>query len=1110
AAVEVLRDQLAALQTQEAASAGVQTGFTPEQALARLQEHIPEALIEKARASRRVPGERKRVTVLFADLSGFTSLSERLDPEVIQAFLNDLFQELASVVYQYEGLIEQFIGDAVMAVFGAPVTHEDDPERALRASLAMRERMEALNRRWIDRLGEPLPLHIGINTGIVIAGEIGSSFGRSYTVTGDTVNTASRLQSVASPGQILVGLGTQRLTHAAFTFLPLDPIPVKGKREPLIAFELERAKSQPGKSRGLQGLTSGLMGREAELAQLGAVADELAAGRGSIVTLTGDAGIGKSRLLDEWSARLRGRVRWMEGRCNAHTGALAYGPFLDLFRQFAGILDDDSETRARTRFRTAMERLFPGNSQAYPIFAAVMGMHLSAGEASLLGAIPAEDLRRRIFALVEDMLGRLTREQPIVLVMEDMHWADRTSVDLVEHLLPLTEKVPLAIVGVFRRDPDGLPQQLEMIADAGYAGRHTHISLQPLEEAASLAMVQQLLDTRELPASLRTLIASRAEGNPFFVEELIRALIGRGALMRLESGSGWGATPLIETVAVPDTLHGLLVSRLDRLPDETKWVVQQAAVIGRIFIYRVLRQMAQDPPGLEADLSHLERDDLIRERTRDPEVEYMFKHALTQEVAYESLLGERRKDLHCSVGEALEAVFADRLDEFLSIVAEHFLRGEAWEKAFDYFERAGDAATRLYAHAEARVHYGKALEALSHLPDTEAHRRHRVDTSVRLVSVSFGAESPERNLALLIQAEAVAKELSGDEGTAGDCLRLARIHNWMGRSHMYANQMHEAIGYYQQVLAEAQGLGDEELLAIPSSVIGRVMMAQGQFGRAGELLTRAIEPLERIANWQEWIISVGYRGISLAARGEYLAGLREGERALRRPQETNNLTAISVTRILLTVIEFFGGNLTRLVDASRATVEAGKRSLDPMYVYAGYGFLSWAESRLGNHNTAGEIMAKSKEIGQNLGGRLILADWFAAAEAEIALNAARFDEAVALAEVAVDIATPAGGIFAEGMAQRVWAAGLAEVKPPRWDEVDAHMAESLRALHAGEALLEAARTHAAWARICRRRGDDAAALEHFQHAAEQFETSALAEELTQTRRAMAELSATER
>jgi tetratricopeptide (TPR) repeat protein len=604
-------------------------------------------------------------------------------------------------------------------------------------------------------------------------------------------------------------------------------------------------------------------------------------------------------------------------------------------------------------------------------------------------------------------------------------------------------------------------------------------------------MVSQLLSLHELPASLRQLILGKAEGNPFFVEEVIRTLIERGALMHA-NGQGWVTTAIIDNISVPDTLQGLLMARLDRLPDETKWVVQQASVIGRIFLYRVLLQMAENQASVDADLTQLEREELIRERARDPEIEYIFKHALTQEVAYQSLLAPRRRELHRKVGEAMEMLFAQRISEFQSIIGHHMLRGEVWGKAAMHLIAAGDSAARLYAHAEAREHYAGALDAIAHLPDTTDNRIRRIDATIRLVSVSVVSDDPGQNLARLHAVEPLAQSLPSSDGK-GDPLRLARIHYWMGRSHFYRNESREAIGYYRQVLAVAQETGDPELLALPASTLGQVaLLIQGQFARARPLLAQAVAPLEHAGDWSEWIRAVGYLGLATAAMGEYRQGLVESERALARARETHNLTGAALVYLLQSGIYLQGREHHRMVETVQACLALNEQTGDRLQAYIAHAELAWAQSRLGDHAGAAESMARSQEIGSALGGRLVTADWFAAANAELALNAGQFDLAAERALSAIQVAQGVGSAFSEGMACRIYAEALAHLAIGRWAEAQAQFAASVQRLESGGALLEVAHTRAAWGRELAAHGDASGARTSLEQAEAQFARSELA------------------
>ncbi|HEX8819586.1 MAG TPA: adenylate/guanylate cyclase domain-containing protein, partial [Archangium sp.] len=676
AVVDVTLSALRAKLEEQRQRKGRQSGKFPAisagEHLEHLRRYIPRELAEKMRVQGHLEGERRRVTVLFAHLSGFTALEEELESQELTTLVSDALHELAEAIYQYEGYIDKFVGDTVMAVFGAPIVHEDDAERALRVALAMRERIEELNRRWSTRLEQPLSLHIGINTGEVIANNVGADLRMAYTGTGDTVSTAASLRDAARSGQIFVSQDTWRLTHASFDFTALEPLVLKGRREPLPVQELVRARLLPAKTRGLHELSQAFVGRQDELTTLMDATRRLDEGQGGIITLVGEAGIGKSRLLAEWRLRLGESVRWLEGRCFAHTSSVSFGPFLDMLRRKADISGEHSDTEARAQLHETLEHIFPGDAEAQAIFTHLLGMRASRQEEAVLSSLPAQSLRQKLFSLVERYYLRLAERRPTVLIVEDAHWADTSSIELLEHLFAVTTRTRLLVVCTLRPQLEGTPADLLAYLKAHHAERYVPRVLGPLSVAHSAEMIEQLLSLTTLPEAVRSLISSRAEGNPFFVEELLRSLIERGALVRGEGG--WAVTPLLQTLKVPDTLQGVLMARLDRLPVETKWLAQQASVIGRTFSYRVLMHLARHTAGVDADLGHLEREDIIRERTRDPELEFMFKHALTQDMAYQSLLASRRRELHRQVGEALEALYNDRVGELRSVIGSHYLR----------------------------------------------------------------------------------------------------------------------------------------------------------------------------------------------------------------------------------------------------------------------------------------------------------------------------------------------------------------------------------------------------------------------------------------------------
>jgi class 3 adenylate cyclase/tetratricopeptide (TPR) repeat protein len=1027
-----LRSLVESLLVAQAPEIGRETG-AHDQLLAQLQSYIPRQLAEKIRASGHVEGERRQVTVVFADISGFTALSEHLDPEEVASFSNDCMKELIDAVYQYEGMVDKFIGDCIMAVFGAPVALEDDAERALRAALSMREHVEAFNRRWIDKLKEPLALHIGINSGTVIAGNVGNDLRMSYTVMGDTVNVASRLEGVAQRGQIFVSQNSYRLTRGAFIFRALDPIRVKGKRELLTVYELLGAKNQPQKMRGVEGLISPLMGRERECEALGKCLSDLKSGQSAIAMVYGEAGVGKSRLLEEIRKRESEGLTWLEGRCFASNQTLSYGPFLDLLRRHIAIADEQGEEEQRASLRSYVDEKFPSVTDVYPVLAQLLALRLDPVEAELLQHLKGETFRTRLFAIIEQLLLSLASKEPVVILLEDIHWADQSSIDLLNHLIPLTSRGKVAIIGISRSRTEPVGHWAKLGPTLDQFRQHlTEISLEPLTLEASRGLIEELLSGDYLPEKLADEILGKAEGNPFFLEEVLRSLIESGVLV--QSGRGWSVSSLGETIKVPDTLQGVLLSRLDRLSEDLKRVTQKAAVIGRVFLYRVLEQLARGEGSLDTQLASLEASDLVRERARLPEVEYVFKHGLTQEVAYQTLLAPARKALHSKVGEAMEVIFERRLDEFSSLLAYHYFAAEAWQKALDYSVRSANAAFRVCAYPEARSHYRRALECLQHLEKDAVHLQQFVDITIKLVGASLQAESPEKNLARLLEAETVAQSLD-------DPVRLGLVQLWIGRAHYYGGGLREAIGYFQKVLAIAPMLGDPELMALPGAVIGRVLYMQGQFKKAQQLLDQAIPLLEKAQNRHEMLFAYIYRGGARTCLGDYAAGLSDlhGALEIARTSRDQNAEAMALTG--LAMIQHVAGKHVEGIASAHLALKVAEKTGDAMFRYSTNSFVAWGMAGLGSSAEALKYWAAAHEAAKPLGGKLLLGEWLAAIEAESLLEAGDLEGASQRADEALCMAKVAGSVIAEALAER--AIGRVLLATPQSEsEAAAHLEKS--------------------------------------------------------------------
>jgi tetratricopeptide (TPR) repeat protein len=468
----------------------------------------------------------------------------------------------------------------------------------------------------------------------------------------------------------------------------------------------------------------------------------------------------------------------------------------------------------------------------------------------------------------------------------------------------------------------------------------------------------------------------------------------------------------------------------------------------------------------------------------------------------------RRKEIHQRIGRAIEELYSDHLEEYYEVLAYHYLKAGNHTKAYQYLVQAGDAASRKYAYAESRVHYTRALEALAKLPDTVENRQQNVDILIKQVSSSWRAIPLEESLPRLVEARRLAKELPSPEGKpGGDRLRLARIHYWLGRVHYIANKMPEAIGYFSQVLETAQDLEEPELLVTASLTIGGIMVIQGHLDKANAALSQAIPTAEKMGNWPDWCRVVGYHGIALSMSGSGAAGVVEGQRAVARAEEIGSLGEISMTNVFLSMTYNFAGELANAIEAGRKAAEAGEASKERVFVCLGHAWKGFAEARAGDFEAAETSMARSQLVLDELGGKIVCADWIAAINAEVAFGQGRIEKARRLAERAVAMAQKMGGIFTEGLARRIQGQALAALAPPRWVEAEAQLKESLRLLESGQNRIEAAHTRLAWGRLCRDRGNPAAARAHWEQAAAQWETSGLTHELERTRSLIDDLDA---
>ncbi|MBC2713832.1 MAG: AAA family ATPase [Desulfobacteraceae bacterium] len=676
---------------------------------AQPHSYTPKFLADKILTTRSaMEGERKRVTVLFADVAGFTSIAEKLDPEQVHQIMDGCFKILMDEIHNHQGTINQFTGDGVMALFGAPVAIENHAHNGCQAALSIQSVIKSYSEELKTKFGLDFKMRIGLNSGPVIVGSIGDDLRMDYTAIGDTTNLAARMESMAKPGTILVSPITYKRVSQQFDFNPLGEAKVKGKEKPLDVYELVGQIEKPGAGLDRQ-IYSEMVGRDEDLNTLELQVMKAIKGEGSVINIIGEAGIGKSRLVSELrNSPLKKRVTLLEGRAISIGRNLSFHPIINLLKHWARIKDDDNTATAFGKLETAVRRACQEDTdEILPFVATLMGIKLSGRYAQSIEGIEGEVLEKQILKHMKDLLIKATDLTPLVFVTEDLHWADTSSIELLESLFRLSETRRIVFVNVFRPHHKETGDRIIETLKERRTECYVEITLQPLDEQNSETLINNMLNIKGLYHGVKDKIIRRAGGNPFFIEEVVRTFIDEGAVVK--KNGIFEVTDKIDTMTIPHTINDVLMARIDRLDDNTRDLVKVASVIGRSFFYRILTEVARAIEDIDSRLSYLKEIQLIRERSRMEEIEYLFKHALAQEAAYESILFQKRKQLHLTVADSIEKVFKEKLHEFYGMLAFHYTQGEDEEKTEKYLIKAGEEALKSSASSEALHYFHEAL-----------------------------------------------------------------------------------------------------------------------------------------------------------------------------------------------------------------------------------------------------------------------------------------------------------------------------------------------------------------------------------------------------------------
>jgi class 3 adenylate cyclase/tetratricopeptide (TPR) repeat protein len=852
------------------------------------KSYTPKFLADKILTTRSsIEGERKLVTVLFADVANYTSMSEKLDPEEVHQIMDGCFRISMDEIHKYEGTINQFTGDGVMALFGAPVAHEDHAQRACYAALSIQKALVEYGGKVKRESGFDFRMRMGLNSGPVVVGSIGDDLRVDYTAIGDTTNLASRMESTAKPGTILVSGHTYKLAKDFFKFESLGKVQVKGKEELQEAYELlmpSKVKTRI-EAAAVAGLTK-FVGRKREMEFLQEALEKVRSGSGQMVGVLGEAGVGKSRIIFETRKMFqREEYVYLEGRCLHYGGSIAYLPILDILRSYFEIKEGEQEFSIKRKIKEKIFQLNEKLKSALSPFQELLSLNVD-DEAHL--KLEPKQKREKIFEAIRDLLIRESQKKPLVLVFEDLHWIDKTSEEFLDYFIGWLANTPILLILLYR------PEYTHRWGSKSY---YTNIRVDQLSLQTSAELVQSILKEGEIVPELRELILNKAAGNPLFMEELTHTLLENGTIRR--EGDHYLLSKKPSDIQVPDTIQGIIAARMDRLEESLKRIMQVASVIGREFAFRILQAIMEMKEELKSHLLNLQGLEFIYEKRLFPELEYIFKHALTQEVAYNSLLLKRRKEIHEKIGRAIEEIYPDRLEEFYEMLAYHYSKSDDLEKAYQYLKLSGNKAMRSYSPTEAFRFYRDAIGILKQMGETDQNKKEQIEVILSTAHSMRLLAYPEDSFKILQEGETLCKGVKDKKSLAILCSHLGSFYSAKGNAAL-------GMKYQQDAFEEAERLQDSQITARIGVMLTFSMDVAGEYRKVVHLTPRILASLEKTQRQGELFgMPVDLRsylyanyGHGLGYVGEFGKGEQACNKALSLAQEANNVYSIAIAEFL--------------------------------------------------------------------------------------------------------------------------------------------------------------------------------------------------------------------
>jgi class 3 adenylate cyclase/tetratricopeptide (TPR) repeat protein len=1003
------------------------------------QSYTPKFLADKILTSRStMEGERKLVTVLFADVANFTTMSEKLDPEEVHTIMDGCFKILMDEIHKYEGTINQFTGDGVMALFGAPVAHEEHAQRACHAALSIQKEVSTYGEKVKKETGVDFKMRIGLNSGPVIVGAIGDDLRMDYTAVGDTTNLASRMESIAQPGSVLLPQNTHRLVKEYFDVKSLGKVEVKGKSEPQEVFELVKAGDARTRIEAAvaRGLTK-FVGRENSMAALMEAFEKVKRGSGQVVGIVGEAGVGKSRLLLEFRNRqAQGKFTYLEGRCIHYGGTMPYLPILDVLGTYFGLVEGERETLGRKRVTEEVLGLDENLADTLPPLQELLS--LKVGDEGYLRLEPKQR-KERIFEGLRNLLIRASQEMPLVLAVEDLHWVDRTTEEFLDYFIGWVANASVMLVLLHR------PEYTHQWGGKSYFNR---IGVDQLTLKSSAELVRAIIEGGEAAPELSEIILNRAAGNPLFMEELTHALLENGSIRKEQDR--YILARKVSELHTPDTVQGIIAARIDRLEENLKKIMQVAAIIGREFAFRILQMIVGMREELKTHLLNLQGLEFIYEKSLFPELEYIFKHALTQEVAYNSLLSSRRREIHKRIGSAIEELYADRLEEFYEMLAYHYSNSDDSARAVNYLKLSGDKAIGTYSLMEAFRFYEDAYRMLKHMPETNQNKNERIGVILSMAHSMRLLAFPENSFELLQEGEALSSDL-------GDNRSSALIHSYLGMFYSSRGDAPLGMKHQEDAFEAAEKLKDSEIMVQIGANLCFAYDFAGEYREIAKAAPKVIRLLENRPEKFDFFdtpvdlhpLLLALYGHALSYLGEFDRGENECEKALSLAQEGDNPYSLGWVEFLYGCQFIPKGDGENAVKHLQNSIRYFEDLRAVAVLHVAWSLLAMGYNLLGESDQASKYVQKVLEVQTNIKtpGFLSLGHL---ALSNAHLNSGNLNEAKIYAEQALDLGQTNHEKYCEGLGWIQLGRIIGKLEAARIDEAEEFIQNGLKILEALE------------------------------------------------------------